>query len=85
MSSTRFNAQLNTSHDRMPHPLKDGGVVAYSLTGIPNGMVKCLFVVNRSCIHKEILHVPIGKYPVGSNVSVEASSGSSSNYHNRSY
>jgi hypothetical protein len=28
------------------------GVVADSLTGIYNAMVKCLFVVNRSCIHK---------------------------------
>jgi hypothetical protein len=28
------------------------GVAADSLTGIHSAMVKCLFIVNRSCIHK---------------------------------
>jgi hypothetical protein len=31
-------------------PFKDVGVVAASLTGIHNAMVKCLFVVDKSCI-----------------------------------
>jgi hypothetical protein len=52
MSSTRFNAPLYMSHHGPPHPYKDAGAVADSLTGIHNAMVKCLFVVNRSCIHK---------------------------------
>jgi hypothetical protein len=45
----RFKARLDTSHHGPPHPFKDAGVVADSLTGIHNAM-KCLFVVNRSCI-----------------------------------
>jgi hypothetical protein len=52
MSSMIFNAPLDTSHHGPPHPIKDAGVVADSLTGIHNAMVKCLFVVNRSCIYK---------------------------------
>jgi hypothetical protein len=52
MSSMRFNARLDTSHDRPPHPFKDAGVVVDSLTAIRSAMVKRLFVVNRSCIHK---------------------------------
>jgi hypothetical protein len=52
MSSMRFNAHLDTSHHGSPHPYKDAGAVADSLTRIHNAMVKCLFVVNRSCIHK---------------------------------
>jgi hypothetical protein len=35
-----------------PHPFKDAGAVTDSLTGIHNAIVKCLFIVNRSCIHK---------------------------------
>jgi hypothetical protein len=52
MSSMRFSARLNTSHHGPPYPFKDAGAVADSLTGIHNSRVKCLFVVNRSCIHK---------------------------------
>jgi hypothetical protein len=52
MSSMRCNARLDTSHHGPPHPFKDAGVVADSLTGIHNAMAKFLFVVNRSCIHK---------------------------------
>jgi hypothetical protein len=48
----RFNLRLDTSHHGPPHPFKDAGVVADSLTGIHNAMVECLLVVNRSCIHK---------------------------------
>jgi hypothetical protein len=33
---------------------RDAGAVADSLTGIHNMMVKCLFVVNRSCIHEGV-------------------------------
>jgi hypothetical protein len=51
MPSIRFSAHLDTSHHGPPHPFKDAAVVADSLTGIHNAMVKCLFVVNGSCIH----------------------------------
>jgi hypothetical protein len=67
MSSIRFSARLDTSHHGPPHPLKDVGVVADSLTGIPNAKVKCLFFVNRSCIHKGLC-VPTGKNPEDSNL-----------------
>jgi hypothetical protein len=49
MSSMKFIARLDASHQGPSHPSKDAGVVADSLTGIHNAM--CLFVVNRSCIH----------------------------------
>jgi hypothetical protein len=66
----RFNARLDTSHHGRPHPLKDSGAVADSLTGIHSAM--CLFVVNRNCIHKD-LGVPTRKNPEDSNlVGVEA-------------
>jgi hypothetical protein len=52
MASTRFSAHLDTSHHGPPYTFKDAGVVADILKGIRNLMVKCLFVVNRSCIHK---------------------------------
>jgi hypothetical protein len=51
MSSMRLNEHLDTSHHGPPYQFKFAGVVAVSLTGIHNAMVKCLFVVNRSCIH----------------------------------
>jgi hypothetical protein len=70
--SSRFNAHLNTSHHGQPHPFKDAGVVADSLTGIHNAMVKYLFVVNE--LHTQgFLGVPTGKNPDDSNLaSVEA-------------
>jgi hypothetical protein len=40
------------SHHGPSHPFKDGGAVVDSPTGIHTAIVKCLFVVNRSCIHK---------------------------------
>jgi hypothetical protein len=46
MSSMKFNARLDTSHHGPPHPYKDAGVVADSLTGIHSAILKCLFVVN---------------------------------------
>jgi hypothetical protein len=49
----RFNARLDTSHQGPPHPFKDAGVVADSLTDIHSAMVKWLFSVNRS-IHKGV-------------------------------
>jgi hypothetical protein len=52
MSSMIFNARLDTSHLGPLYAFKDAGVVADSLTGIHNAMVKSLFVVNRSCIHE---------------------------------
>jgi hypothetical protein len=54
MSSMRFNARLVTSHDGPQHPLKDAEIVEDSLTAIHNATVKCLFAVNRSCIHKGV-------------------------------
>jgi hypothetical protein len=47
MSSMRSNAPLGTSH-----PFVDAWAVAGSLRGIRNAMVKCPFIVNKSCIHK---------------------------------
>jgi hypothetical protein len=56
MSSMRFNAHLGTYHHGPPHPFKDTGVVADSLTGIHNAMVKYLFVVHT----QGYLDVPTG-------------------------
>jgi hypothetical protein len=52
MSSMKFNARLDTSHHGQPHPFKDAEVAADILTGTHIAVVKCLFVVNRSCIHR---------------------------------
>jgi hypothetical protein len=38
MSSTGFDAHLNTSHHGPPHQFKDAGVPADGLTGIQNAM-----------------------------------------------
>jgi hypothetical protein len=68
-----FSALFDTSHHGLLLPFKDAGVVADSLTGIPNAMVRCLFIVNRSCIYKGFLGAPTGKNPEDSNLaSVEA-------------
>jgi hypothetical protein len=45
-----------------PRPFKDAEIVADSLTGIHSAMVKCFFIVNRSCTHKGGLGVPEGKH-----------------------
>jgi hypothetical protein len=56
MPSMRFNARLDTSHHGPPHPFKDAGVVADSLTGIHSAMVKC-----QQELHTQgYLGVPIG-------------------------
>jgi hypothetical protein len=47
MSSMRFNAPLDTFH-----AFTDVGGVADSLRGILHAVVKFLFIVKRSCIHK---------------------------------
>jgi hypothetical protein len=52
MFSIRFSTRLDLSHHGPPHPFRDAGVVADVLAGIHNATVKCLFVVNKSCIHK---------------------------------
>jgi hypothetical protein len=52
MPSVRFNALLDSSHHGLPHPCRDAGVVADSLTGIHDALVKCRLVANTSCIHK---------------------------------
>jgi hypothetical protein len=48
----KFSAPLDTSHHGPPHPFRDAGAVADSLTDVKIPVVKFLFVVNRSCIHK---------------------------------
>lgn len=53
--ATRFNGRLDTSNHGPPHPFRVAGTVADSLTVIHNAMVKCLFVVNSSCIQKGFL------------------------------
>jgi hypothetical protein len=68
MSTMRFNAGTETSHHGLLHLFRSAGVVVDSLTGIHNAMVKCLFIVNRNCIHMGFLGVPIGKNPEDSNL-----------------
>jgi hypothetical protein len=58
MSSMRFNTRLDMSHHGPPLPYKDAGVDANSLTNIHNAMVKCLFIVKRSCVHKGLQVFP---------------------------
>jgi hypothetical protein len=73
MPSTRFSTHLDTSHDGLPYPFKEAGVVADSLTGIHNATVKRLFVVNMGCTQKAFFDAPTGKNPEDSKVaSVEA-------------
>jgi hypothetical protein len=52
MSSKKFYARHDMSYHGQPHPFKGAGVVADTLTGIHNAMVKFLFVINRNYIHK---------------------------------
>jgi hypothetical protein len=54
MSYMRFSARLDTCYPGTPHLFKDAKVIADSLTGIHNAMLKCLFVVNWRCIHKGV-------------------------------
>jgi hypothetical protein len=58
MSSMGFSARLDTSQHGPPYPFRDAGIDVDSLAGIHTAMVKCLFVVDRSCIHKgfQVLH-----------------------------
>jgi hypothetical protein len=58
MSPMRLNACLDASHHGPPHPFRDAGAVADSLTAIHNAMVKCLFIVKRSTIHKGVYVSP---------------------------
>jgi hypothetical protein len=51
MYSMRVNARLDTFHHGPTQPFEDAWVVADSLAGIHNAMVKCRFIVNRSCVH----------------------------------
>jgi hypothetical protein len=64
----RLNARLDMYHHGSPHPSKDAGVVPNSLTGIRNVMAKCLFVVNKSCIHNGFYVFPTGKNAEHSNL-----------------
>jgi hypothetical protein len=52
ISSTKFYARHDMSYHGQSYPFKDAGVVADSLTGIHNAMVKFLFVINRNYIYK---------------------------------
>jgi hypothetical protein len=61
MFSVRFIACLDMLHHGLQHLFRDSGGVADSLAGIHNAMVKSLFVVNWSCLHKGFLGVPTGK------------------------
>jgi hypothetical protein len=45
-----FNARIDMSHHGLQQPFEDAGVLVECLTH-HNVMVKCLFVVTRSCIH----------------------------------
>jgi hypothetical protein len=63
MSSMTFSAQLDIYFHGLLHVFKDARVVAGCLTDMHNAMVKCLFIVNRSCIHKRVLGVQTGKNP----------------------
>jgi hypothetical protein len=56
--SMRFSARLDTSHHGPQHPCREPGAVADHLTGTHTMMVKCLFVVNRRCIHKGFWESP---------------------------
>jgi hypothetical protein len=69
MSPMRFNARLDMSHHGPPHPFKDGGAVADTLTGIHSAMVKCQQELHtHGCVG-----VPTGKNTEDSSpVSVEA-------------
>jgi hypothetical protein len=67
-----FKARIVTSHHGPTHPFKYAGVVADSLKGIHNAMVKCLFSVNRSCIQKDFYVSLTGKNPDSNLASVEA-------------
>jgi hypothetical protein len=51
MSYMRINERLDKFHHGPPHPFEDAGVFSDILTSIHIAMVKCLFLVNRSCIH----------------------------------
>jgi hypothetical protein len=51
------NARLDTSHHWPSHSFRDGGAVADSLTCVHNAM-KCLIVINRSCINNRVLMPP---------------------------
>jgi hypothetical protein len=63
----RFSAHLDIFLHGLLHLFKDAGVVAGGLTGIHNAVVKCLFVVSRSCIHR-FLCVPTGNNAEDSNL-----------------
>jgi hypothetical protein len=53
MSSLRLNACLDTSHHGPPHPCKDAGVVANSLTGIHNKDISSNF---HKCTLPVLIH-----------------------------
>jgi hypothetical protein len=50
ISSMIFKLHLDTSYYGPPHPF--AGVAADSLIVMSNAMMKCLFIVTMSCIHR---------------------------------
>jgi hypothetical protein len=54
----RINAPLDTSQPGTPHSFKGASVVADSLRGNHNAMVKCLFVNSR--VQHPVARVSIG-------------------------
>jgi hypothetical protein len=58
MSSMRLNTCLGTFFLGPSNPFKDPGIVADSLTGVRSELRKCLYVVNKSGIHKDFEVLP---------------------------
>lgn len=55
--SLRFSAVLDISHCGLLHLFRGAGVVVDSVTEICNAIMKCVFIVKRSCIYKGCLGV----------------------------
>jgi hypothetical protein len=66
--SLRFNAVLDISHYGLLHLFRGAGVVVDSVTDVCNAMMKCVFIVKRSCIYSGCLGVLIDKSSEDSNL-----------------
>jgi hypothetical protein len=61
-----------STHHGLPHPFRDAGVVADSLTGIQNVVVKYLFM-STGAAYTRVFSVPTGRNPEDSSqASMEA-------------
>jgi hypothetical protein len=67
LCSIRFNARPSTSHHGQAHPIKNAEIVAGSLIGIQNAMVKS-FPYQEELHAEGLLGVPRGKNPGDSNL-----------------